>query len=72
MWNTISWSTLDYLCVDYREKMLIANQLPFVIHHVSGILSSAVTWLMLKKYKWILIWAWEKEYNDGGKSAGII
>lgn len=32
-------------------KMLIANQLPFVIQRLSGILPSAITWLVLGKYK---------------------
>lgn len=55
-----------------KKKMPIANQLPFVIQLVYGILPSAVSWLVLKKYKWILIWAGEKEHNYGGKSARII
>lgn len=47
-----SQSTLDYLPVIYLQgKVLMLNQLPFVIHQVSGILPSGVTWLVLKKYK---------------------
>lgn len=62
-----------FMSIIYKEKkMPIANQLPFVIQLVYGILPSAVSWLVLKKYKWILIWAEEKEYNYGGKSARII
>lgn len=61
-----------FMSITYGKNMLIANQVPFVIQHVSGILPSADSWLVLKKYKWILIWAWEKEYNYGGKSARII
>lgn len=41
-----------FMSIIYKEKkMPIANQLPFVIQLVYGILPSAVSWLVLKKYK---------------------
>lgn len=40
-----------FMSITYGKNMLIANQVPFVIQHVSGILPSADSWLVLKKYK---------------------
>ena len=40
-----------FMSITYGKNMQIANQLPFVIQNVSGILPSADSWLVLKKYK---------------------